>query len=361
VRLLAIVFVLAAAGCPQHEVEAGHCQSDLDCGKFHSCSPAGECKCTSNDGCDATEFCNVAGSCQPKLECESDDDCKTTNGTKAICDTRTSSETAGQCVVLSATKQCLQDSHCPFGFFCQGAVCTPGCKDDGDCPMGGPCLNNQCDPAPGACNERAQCQFGQDCTSNQCVDDPDKNLLCSPCKGDDPNQTTCQPCLIDDSVPSSPCTTDSQCTAVNGYCVKFPCLDDTQCPTGETCQGGDGFITPGSCSGHCGNFFCGNSGCDVQTDNCPYGYDCFQLIVISNQTCTRGGGQCKAGSACSADAPGENVASGACSCLSDADCPTDPNTFQPISCVNPGPQGACVQGTTCGPTAAAFTCRDIKG
>ncbi len=363
--LFAAAAVLALGACPRGtDLADGLCHSSADCPQFTQCDPTGVCRCTSDDACDASEFCNLAGSCQQKLECFTDDDCRSADAPSAICDTRQLQEdpnapddqvhakTAGQCVTLnSSTTQCLIDSHCPFGFYCDSGVCQVGCRDNGDCPLGEPCIDNQCNPTQGACNEPGYCEFGQLCTANDtCQDHADRNTLCEPCKGDDPLQSTCDTCLIDPAVPSTPCSSDSQCS--QGYCVHFPCLTSNDCPNGETCSGG-GLFTPGECTGHCGDFFCGNGSCDDTTNPCPRGYSCFTLIVVSKNTCTRGGGQCGAGSLCSADAAGELNENGSCSCLSDADCPIG------VTCVNPGPNGACVQGSTCGPSSG-LQCSDLR-
>ena len=363
---LVLASALAFAACPAQQIVDGACTVDADCGAFKACDPSHKCRCTSDDACDAaTEFCNLAGSCQQKLECFADEDCATAGNPAAICDTRGAgdnndnlhSTTGGQCVTLNAsTVQCLLDSHCPFGFFCQtsadgGGVCQPGCRDNGDCPLGEPCINGQCDPTPGSCNEVGYCDFGQVCTNDVCQDHRDRAQLCLRCKGDDPADFTCPGrCLIDPAPPANLCSSDAQCA--QGYCVKFPCNTSNDCPPSETCSGG-GFFTPGSCSGHCGDFFCGNSQCDDASDPCPRGYNCFSLILVSNHLCTRGGGECGAGSACSADAPGELNENGACSCLSDGDCPPG------VTCVNPGVNGACVEGNTCAP-ASGLTCEDLR-
>lgn len=412
--LTALAFATLPA-CPRSVNEDGRCASDTDCNDFNFCDPAGVCRCISDDACDASEFCNLAGSCQGKLECFSDDDCRGEGGdAAAICDTRLAidpadavtpddgvqSRSAGQCVTLnSSSQQCLMDSHCPFGFFCQhlgggGAVCQPGCRDNGDCPLGDPCIDNQCDPTPGACNEVGYCEFGETCDPNglRCVPHRERDSLCQRCN---PTQCfsqddcadvggTCElldpadpfgpsictvcgsvdvPCLIDTSVDPNQnggsCTDDSQCTT-GGFCTKAQCIDSSQCG-GDTCVGGDpgGLFTPptiGRCAtGVCGDFFCGTSTCSANDDSdpCPRGYDCFTLVGITNNTCTQGGGQCQGGRTCSADAPGENNVNGFCSCLDDADCPAG------LTCTNPGPGGACVQGNTCGPSSGLL-CGDLR-
>lgn len=196
------------------------------------------------------------------------------------------------------------------------------------------------------------CEFGQTCElSNTCTDHPDRNILCQRCAGDDPLATTCGSgfCLIDPTVPAPLCTTDAQCDA--GYCVKFPCASDGECPPGETCESSSFF--GGTCTGHCGDFFCGNDACDDVSDPCPRGYSCAQVIAVSSNLCTRGGGECASGSTCSADRGDESTVNGSCSCLSDADCSGRG------TCSNPGPSGACIQGNTCVPSDG-LTCEDVR-
>lgn len=363
--IVALGIGLVPSGCaPATKIESGKCQSNADCPEYTICDPAGVCRCNDDDACDATEFCNLAGSCQVKLECFTNEDCATPDNPGARCDTRQAkdaldasaddgvfSTTGGQCITLNAQRQCLLDSHCPLGTYCANDACIPGCRDNGDCPLGDPCLAGTCDPTPGACNGDYFCAFGETCINSRCVPHPDADVLCQRCRGDDPADFSCgfgTPCLIDNSVPSELCTNDSQCDA--GYCVKFGCLSDQDCPTGETCE--DSGFFGGRCSGHCGDFFCGNDACDDATDPCPRGYSCSQLIYVSNDVCTPGGGECRAGSRCSADGGSENVLNGYCSCLNDGDCPAG------LTCSNPGPAGACIGGSTCGPSDGLL-CGDL--
>lgn len=347
-------------GCPQRTGPELGCTSDLDCGDFKRCDSAnGVCRCTDDGACDGSEFCNLAGSCQPKTECLTDDDCRTADNPAAICDTRAPhlsgsgaddniySATAGQCVTLSATVSCLMDSHCPFGFFCQGSQCLPGCRDDGDCPMGDPCINGTCDPTPGACSGNGYCEYGEICQNHVCRPHAEAAQLCQRCDPTDTFGSDCTgSCLIDSSIDPTPCDADSDCAA--GYCVKLPCISDDQCMFEfETCAGG-GFLTPGACSGYCGDFFCGSSSCDDATDPCPRGYGCYTLVSVSDVSCTRGGGECPSSSSCSADASGENQVSGYCACGPDVGCPAG------TDCVD----GGCVTGTTCGPQDGLL-CADV--
>ncbi len=338
---ITVAFVtVACAACPTAQNDDGKCKNDAQCGEFKRCNAStGACLCTSDDACDGTEFCNLAGSCQGRQQCLSNTECRTAETPSSICNVK-----SGECVTFDAVSvQCVDDAHCPFGFFCDGTRCAEGCRENGDCPLGEPCIATSCNTAPNACNNPGYCEFGQTCTTSQvCVDHPDADILCERC---DPfTGFDCATCLIDPTVPGTLCTSDNQCSA--GGCVHFQCGFGAECPGGESCSFGE-------CSGHCGDFFCGNDSCDDVTSPCPRGYGCFVLTIVSNNLCTRAGGECGTGSSCSADNGTENQENGACSCLSDADCPNG------IACVNPGLQGACVQGSTCAPTGG-LTCGDLR-
>lgn len=376
--VLFVVIGLLTVGlpaCTPVAIKDGLCRADADCGDFRFCDPSGDCRCRSDDACDASEFCNLAGSCQQALECLSDDDCQSADSPSAICDTRLSADassgedslrsfTAGQCVTLnSSTRQCLLDSHCPFGFFCQATtdqgICQAGCRDNGDCGPGAPCINNACNPTPGACNASFYCEFGQVCSaSNTCQDHPEAATLCERCDPGDIFNNPCPvsaglggpTCLIDQGVLPDECSSDAQCGA--DRCVRAQCLDDSYCPSGATCEGG--LFGIGECSrGQCGNFFCGTSSCS-ETEPCPRGYSCSLLISVSGIACTLGSGSTECGGNSTCVGGGETSAQGACSCTSDNDCP--PNGG---GCSDPGPNGRCIIGSTCGP-GDGLVCADLQ-
>lgn len=392
--LAVVALALVGAGCVQTPtVEAGRCASNADCPEYSICDPAGVCRCNDDQACDPTEFCNLAGSCQVKLECLTNEDCTTAGSAASRCDTRAAresfdtsaddavfSKSGGQCVTLSAQRQCLIDSHCPFGTYCANDVCLPGCRDNGDCALGDPCINGQCDPTPGACNENSYCAYGERCVGNACQPHRQAGELCQSCdsrvcfsNNDCPVGVPCvggsllaagtcnacgNPdtfCLIDPSIPATPCTSDNQCA--QGTCKKRQCLQDTDCDVG-TCQGASlgGLFTPptfGFCSsGACGAEFCGTDACNDTADPCPRGYSCGEIAVVV-KPCTRGGGQCDGQEACSADLGGENNNAGYCTCDSDADCPGGG------TCVNPGRAGRCVIGNSCAPVDGLL-CGDVR-
>lgn len=366
------------AGCPRPSTNTtSGCESDTDCGPAQRCDVnSGICLCAQDEACDVNEFCNQLGRCQPVLGCVNNDDCRREDGTTNICDVNT-----GTCVELNAASfQCVVDSQCPYGAVCAGNICTSGCHDSGDCILGQPCINGQCDPRPGACDSNFFCQNGQFCnvSTTTCQTHRNVNTLCRDCRpklcfsnqectggatcvGTDgfftPGQCdSCAggPCLLDSSISPNNCSNDNQCASLadGAYCGKQPCFVDTDCAVGA-CQGADLFAgVIGECSqGTCTRTFCGNASCNDQNDLCPKGYNCSQLITVDpRQSCTVGDNTCQGGRQCSAG--GENNVAGFCSCLTDADCPDG------TTCVNGGPNGFCLQGTTCGP-ANGLLCEDV--
>jgi hypothetical protein len=349
VALLPLVGVMA--GCEGRDLEKTGCEDDTDCPESTSCNVArGQCICIADAACNPDEFCNVQGACQPLLECGDNSDCRSDDNPTAICDT-----TTGGCVTLSAQRQCVLDSQCPFGSICQASQCVGGCRDDGDCGLGIPCLDGQCDATPGACSNNSFCQFGQTCNAaNRCVDHPARSQLCSnQCgpeflfDGDCGNDE----CLIDNSVAPTTCTNDSQCA--RGSCSPARCQSSSDCPGGGNCNTFLGECSTSICQG----FFCGATGCDDTTNPCPRGYVCNQLQIVSGVQCTIGGpsSQCGGNSACVGG--GENGNVGFCSCDSDDDCVSF--QFPDATCVNPGPGGACIIGTTCGPQDGLL-CEDLR-
>jgi hypothetical protein len=353
--LTAFTFTLTVvAGC-QQPVQSVGCKSDLDCGAAQTCDVArGLCRCIDDNACDASEFCNLAGSCQPKLECLNNSDCRSPENPSAICDT-----TSGECLNLNAQVQCVLDSQCPYGSYCDNKQCVTGCREDGDCQLGDPCINGQCDPTPGACTNNSFCDFGQVCSGgNRCVDHQLRDQLCSSCGRNDPLSCPAD-CLIDSSVAPLTCNSNADCP--RGECLEngnTQCFDDSECPAGATCEGAFPPIFPGFCEGGakiCQGFFCGGGGCDDVNNPCPRGYSCRTLQVVTGAQCTLGSGSAECGAPRNCNGGGENGNVGFCSCGSDDDCPAGADA----SCVNPGPNGSCVVGTTCAPSDGLL-CEDLR-
>jgi hypothetical protein len=345
--LAALGVVVLSTACPKAIVLEG-CSSDIDCGASQRCDATrGQCLCLDDNACDLTEFCNIAGTCQPQLECLNNADCANTE----MCDTNT-----GSCIIKAAGV-CVLDSQCPYGSFCaQNRACTPGCRDDGDCALGTPCLEGTCDESPGACSSNSFCEFGQLCgTDNRCTDHVARNQLCSSC--DPSSLTACggSACLIDSSVAATSCTSDADCD--RGTCTGRPCFVSDDCEAGDSCAGA-GFFTPGECRQKtCQGNFCGADGCS-ETNPCPRGYACNSLQIVTQQRCTPGSGSAECGAPRVCQGGGENGALGFCSCAATADCPVSLD-FPDVACVDPGPGGACIIGTVCGPSDGLL-CEDLR-
>lgn len=352
---IAVVSLTVVGGCARRAVQTGVCASDLDCPENTACNAArGQCVCIDDGACNPDEFCNVQGACQPLLECSDNTDCRGAGDTSSICDV-----TSGGCVSLSPTLQCVLDSQCPFGAYCENNQCHAGCRDDGDCPLGSPCIDGTCDTTPGACTRNAYCEFGQVCntSSHRCQDHAARDQLCGSCDPTDlfgGGACASDECLIDPSIAPTPCTSDAQCGT--GVCSDEQCLTNADCGGGTCANAFPDFGIPGTCSNKvCKGYFCGANGCDDDTNPCPRGYKCYTLQIVSNNQCTPGSGSAECGAPRACNGGGENEQIGFCSCASDSDCPLGSGA----TCQNPGPQGACVIGTTCGP-ADGLVCGDLN-
>jgi hypothetical protein len=352
--LLVVVSVVFVDGCARRAVQTGACVSDLDCPENTACNTSrGVCACIDDAACNPDEFCNVQGACQPLLQCADNDDCRSEGDASSICDV-----TTGGCLSLSATVQCVLDSQCPFGAYCENNVCRDGCRDGGDCPLGAPCIDGLCNTTPGACTSNGYCEYGQTCntTTKRCQDHPARDQLCGACDPTDlfaDNACAADECLIDPTIAPTPCTSDAQCG--RGTCGEQQCLSDEDCGGGTCDNAIPLFGLPGTCSNRvCKGYFCGANDCDDVSAPCPRGFQCYTLQIVSNNQCTPGSGSTECGAPRACNGGGENEQIGFCSCASDEDCPLGSGA----TCQNPGPQGACVIGSTCAP-ADGLVCGDL--
>lgn len=205
----------------------------------------------------------------------------------------------------------------------------------------------------GGCVENDGCAYGERCESGSCAADPRPNL--------------CEACTI---APGA-----SYCSEVGSFCL----VDATT-------------TTPA--------FFCGS---DCSYRDCPSGYACTDVLVLTEDTCETDT-DCGLRGSCNSDADcaggkcdlltgqcrptcskGAGDAVGFCGCLSDSDCPRDTcdgTTFRcaqwnqpcdpgamdpcpPIRCQmdadgQGGVVGYCKVGQNCAP-AEGLTCEDVRG
>jgi len=228
--------------------------------------------------------CNSYGYCQSLAACQDNDGCARTE----FCDLDT-----GNCLdPLSNSKNCSQNTHCPFGFYCNGLICVRGCEESGDCLSSYGCLMNTC--VESGCTSRLDCDFGERCQSNHCTPGLD-SLTCTDCTGLT-GQTSCESdgnhsCLV--NVGYDP---DNSHTNPENYYVPN-CATDEDCPMGFDCN--DIFAVIGTCSRGetCSNNETCRVGSEATTGYCPCTSDgdC-QMMGLSNGC--NDDGLCLAGRSC---------------------------------------------------------------
>ena len=360
---------LLLTGCQQDPQLVGGCIDDQSCVKADGpgwvCSAKFKpkrCVCTSDSACPTGQFCNLSGDCQATVGCYTNDDCPT----DLFCDV-----TQNKCIEKN---RCTSDIDCPIGTLCNlvDFRCEPGCHVDGDCPLKQVCRCPASDP---------NCKVGQ-CKTGLCDD-----------------QSFCgwqQLCEQDPNVKDSVCVTDTR----GPYCQE--CQLAPGQGIGGACDGAKNYCLvdtsiPGGRGAFCG-VDCGSG------QACPNGFACDYVVILTSALCY-GDADCQpTGGACQTDAdcPGGRCAiaagqtqgrcagkciiheggaagSGFCSCVQDADCPTDScdttsrvcsltrkacqlNGDQcagQLSCVNINGVGGCVIGKNCAPIDGV-TCAMVR-
>ena len=321
-----LLLPLGLGACGSEGGSSDRCTSDGDCTVLGTrCDVERQvCICVSDDACPDGQFCNAVGACQIRAGCSITQDCP--DGT--FCDVSSGVCLEGEEPVLGAP--CGLASHCPFNSVCgPEGRCVEGCFGDGDCRLGQICLDGFCftgPPGTTICSDADYCAYGDSCgPDNLCFEDTRGPY----CRGCTP-RTSMNPNPCDD--PRNFCLINSQ--ELGGF-TNF---------CGVDCSQGQG---------------------------CPSGYDCSDVIVLTNSTCGRtadcrcdpervsfGTGRCALDRPCRPTLPSgepdpnarfclvEGAAGcgdatcyverdrteGSCGCASDADCPG---------------AGACVEGFCC--------------
>jgi hypothetical protein len=267
-RAAPFLLLLLSAGCESSQFD-GECQTDADCPLGAACRADGLCACRTDEACQANEFCNRQGQCQTRAGCRANTECAAAD----FCDLAT-----GNCIPRT---NCASDVHCVHGTVCPrgGSSCINGCYDDGDCPLFSVCEKTgtasigSC--LTGRCGDKTFCDYGDRCSGGMCSADPNPNH-CAVCN----NQPT-------------------DCGSNRNYCLVNP------------------NFTPGN-PNNGSQYFCGVE-CRAQED-CPSGYNCGSVILLTQDQCTRneecggGGRQCLIG---------EGDLRGFCTCANDNDCTID--------------------------------------
>ncbi len=310
-------------------------------------------ECTSNSNCDAMESC-VMGAC---IEATCADKSECPDG--QICN-----QLAGVCQNPPST--CSTDFDCPMGNVCQpDGSCAPGCATDLDCDD----VSSYCDPTEKrcltGCRTDASCEADQSCDmgTRQCICDPSKCAEGSIC---DDTANACVEKTIE-SCDDVTCDDGFFCNPANNFqCEPEPeeCStvqgDPNACPPGEVCNQATGncevmTCTNGKSQADCDGTsnpvfsmaFCECVQC-IDDTNCPTGASC-----NSNGQCVEGCQACDPNepmSACPAEA--SLCFNGCCvECTANIDCQggdvclRDGRCGPPPSCTDD--PAVCPTGTTC--------------
>lgn len=281
VVLSAVVAGLVMVTCTGDQRTVRGCDKNQDClAAGYYCKKVGTdpgfCACENNDACEPGEICNGQGVCQKESDCRSNADCPTNK----FCNL-----TTGDCIDRVA---CGADVHCLPGQVCNltSSVCQDGCFDNGDCPLYQVCEAGRC--ASGKCGDKTFCAYGQFCNNGVCVNATDPAF----CRGCDPQVR-------------------GTCDSLNNFCLINSSYDP-----GNPRSGTENF-----CGVDC-----------TSANDCPNGYDCGGVILLTSAQCTNnnecGGG----GRVC---VIGEGQLRGFCTCAGSAECNFD---SAPPFCP---PQGSC--------------------
>jgi hypothetical protein len=280
-----------AWACTDTTKLAGACHQDSDCPTKFKCN-AGLCVCSSNESCLTGEICNVAGFCQAKVGCTTSLECPAGE----FCDT-----SSGNCI---ETAHCTEDVQCDLGQVCDQirAACVNGCREVGDCPLGAVCQcpdNQTCAAGAiltcvvGPCGDDSYCHYGEQCVP------VDPTMMGSP-----------KHCVVDDRGPfCKPCTIGAGQELCAGSTPNF-CLVDTSKSFNAN--------------------YCGVDCSDPTNNSCPWGFECSDVLILTEQTCGGGGAMCpvRPSPTCASDAEcvskgrgGKcDLASSTCKCVKDSEC-----------------------------------------
>jgi cold shock CspA family protein len=350
------------------------CKIDSDCPgseicRNDRCYPAG-CYTTRGQQCPSGEYC-VAGTCtkDPCLDSGGNNKC---TGKGEFC-----RRVDGKCSLPCAGVSCQQGEVCVDG------KCIANPCDSVKCAVGEICVAGKCETE--RCTAKNPCKHGRLCNEekNRCMDDPCAGVKCPDSK---------QICRLGQCVPPNQCIFDADCPG-SDLCIKNKCIDpgcfqNSDCPSGEKCEGGfcrgesckdkkcaDGeFCRGGQCVASCAGIFCatGESCIDGKCvkDSCPgrwpdnkkcdAGDVCYNGKCIAD-LCTKT--SCKSGRVCGVQRcvtdpcagvtckAGETCKEGQCSgdvnCKLDTDCPGD-SVCQGGKCAAAGCfREGCAKGEIC--------------
>lgn len=158
------------------------------------------------------------------------------------------------CVNAREPVPCEDTSDCAGGYMCSRCTrsgireCVPAeIAEDPNNTLG--CIEDYCQPGGDQCSGgQTCCEVGdvfQCILPHECTSAPDPNPVCDPSAAQPCAAAVQQCCFVEQSL-------EFRCLANVGYCRTDVCFIDEDCPTGESCCGGDlGAGVAGSCGDTC--------------------------------------------------------------------------------------------------------------
>ncbi len=220
---------------------------------------------------------------------QQEDACGNTCAEDEYCD-----KDSGECV------ECLQDSHCDDGLFCNSEKTCVECFQNSHCDDGlfcngeETCVDGECQAGTDPCSAEQECNEDNDSCENpaECAIDADcdDGLFCN-------GEETC----VDGKCQAgtNPCTAEQECDEDTDACVNPPeCEDDADCDDGLFCNGEETCVD-GECQAGT-NPCTAEQECDEDNDACVNPPECEGdadcddgLFCNGEETCVDG--ECFAG------------------------------------------------------------------
>ncbi len=295
-------------------------------------------RCTADTDCEDGHWCDVgSGECLEGCRISERDECQDPEATQ-FCNQDHQLE---DCPPI-----CQQDTDCDAGYWCDTTVprgsCRQGCRGPEDCPSEKPlCIDHKCKvctDCPEPCNDDSpdpadRCPGGYFCHPG--------TQLCTPTCNNDSDCDEGEVCCVEEEICEfrtcvPRCQTEGiyacpqgwTCNEHTGHCMEGMCNVDSDCPRDcLICE--DHTCRPGCRDDSC----CGDGQyCDTDPD---------QLRCMDG---CKGDEDCEAWEICDDLHQCRNRP-----CLSDADCPTEPDLFYCDTQTNSCERGQCRSTADCDP------------
>jgi hypothetical protein len=264
----------------------------------------------------------------------------------------------GYCMPLTGSPPHGSRTACSPYLNCYDGKCTSGCTSVADCSAGNACIFGTCAVKLAA---GTSCFDGTDCSTGNCVDGVCCDTTCTgQCKACDVKGSlgTCT------DVTDAPHGTRTSCApyVCGGGACRTGCSADTQCSTGNYCDG------TGKCVPALNNGKACIAGTQCTSGFCVDGYCCGTACTGACQTCSKTPGTCQNVTAGTVDPRGICVGECVTGCGASGCAYQPTTTVCGVSCVGntltnggrcAGTSEAC-SGTSSAPCAGGLYCADGK-